>query len=121
MPEALFSIDIKNNYMYDINMIIYGFITFEWDDAKAASNEAKHGVSFEEATTVFYDPHALVVDDEGHSYDEQRLVIVGISSIARVVTVVSCYRDVNETIRIISARRATENEESTYWRRWRES
>ena len=102
-------------------MIIYGFITFEWDDAKAAQNVAKHGVSFDEASTVFYDPHALVVEDDEHSYNERRLVIVGISSVARVLTVVHCYRDANETIRIISARKATKNEESTYWRRWRES
>ena len=102
-------------------MIIYGFITFEWDDAEAMSNQRKHGVSFEEASTVFYDPHALVVDDDVHSYDEDRFVIVGLSSAARALTVCHCYRETNELIRIISARRATKNEEATYWRRRHES
>ncbi len=99
-----------------MNMIIYGFITFEWDDAKADANLEKHGVSFEEASSVFYDPHALVVDDEAHSHDEDRFIIVGLSAVARVLTVCHCYRSTNELIRIISARRATKNEESTYWR-----
>ncbi|MDO4401238.1 MAG: BrnT family toxin [Coriobacteriia bacterium] len=98
-------------------MILYGFITFEWDDAKAASNLEKHGVSFEEAATVFYDPHALVVDDDEHSIDEDRFIIVGLSSAARTLTVCHCYRETNEVIRIISARKATKNEERGYWRR----
>lgn len=102
--------------MYNIHMIVYGFITFEWDDAKADSNLSKHDVSFEEASTVFYDPHALVVDDDEHSYDEDRFVIVGLSAVARVLTVCHCYRSTNEVIRIISARRATKNEEAAYWR-----
>ena len=98
-------------------MIRHAFITFEWDDAKAAANLKKHGVSFDEASTVFYDPHALVVDDEKHSYDEDRFVIVGLSAVARVLTVCHCYRETNELIRIISARKATKNEENEYWRR----
>ena len=98
-------------------MFIYGFITFEWDDAKAESNLEKHGLSFEEASSVFYDPHALVVDDEEHSMDEDRFVIIGLSSVARMLTVCHCYRQTNELIRIISARRATRNEEDGYWRR----
>lgn len=97
-------------------MIIYGFITFEWDDAKAESNIEKHGVSFDEASSVFYDPHAVIVDDEAHSHDEGRFIIVGLSAVARVLTVCHCYRSANEVIRIISARRATRNEEATYWR-----
>ena len=101
-------------------MIIYGMITFEWDDAKAESNFKKHGVSFEEASTVFYDPHAIVIDDDEHSFDEDRFVIVGLSAAARVLTVCHCYRELNEVIRIISARKATKNEESEYWRRWNE-
>ena len=98
-------------------MIIYGFITFEWDDAKAEANVKKHGVSFEEASTVFYDPHALVIDDPDHSHDENGYVIVGLSEVARVLTVCHCYRETNEIIRIISARRATKSEEDVYWRR----
>ena len=101
-------------------MIRYAFITFEWDDAKATANLEKHGVSFEEAETVFYDPYALVVDDEPRSDDEQQFVIVGLSAVARVLTVCHCYREPDERVRIISARRATKNEEHEYWRRWHE-
>ena len=73
-------------------MIEYAFITFEWDDRKAAANEKKHGVTFKEASSVFYDPHALVVADEAHSYEEDRFVIVGLSAVARMLTVCHCYR-----------------------------
>lgn len=98
-------------------MIIYAFISFEWDEKKSSINQEKHGVSFDEASSVFYDPYALVVDDPDHSVDEGRFIIVGISSIARVLTVCHCYRAHNEVVRIISARKATRNEESQYWRR----
>ena len=107
--------------MYSDNMIVYGFITFEWDDAKAAANLEKHGVSFPEASTVFYDPYALVIDDPEHSFEENRYIIVGISATTRVLTVCHCYRETNELIRIISARKATKNEEGEYWRRRNES
>lgn len=103
-------------FSYNANMIEYAFITFEWDDRKAAANEKKHGVTFKEASSVFYDPHALVVADEAHSYEEDRFVIVGLSAVARMLTVCHCYRQTNEVIRIISARKATKNEENTYWR-----
>lgn len=102
-------------------MFVYAFITFEWDDKKAESNLKKHGVSFEEASTVFYDPHALVIDDDEHSFDEDRFVIFGLSAVARVLTVCHCYRETNELIRIISARKATKNEERDYWRMRNES
>ena len=98
-------------------MFIYGVISFEWDEAKAESNLRKYGVSFDETSTVFYDPHALVICDEAHSYDEDRFVILGLSAIARTLTVCHCYREVNEVIRIISARKATKAEDSSYWRR----
>lgn len=107
--------------MYIINMIIYSFISFEWDDDKAEKNLEKHGVSFEEASTVFYDPYALVVNDDAHSYEEERFVIVGVSAAARTLTVCHCYRETIELIRIISARKATKNEEAEYWRRHYES
>lgn len=102
--------------MYNINMFIYGVIDFEWDDTKADSNLHKHGISFAEASTVFYDPHALLIDDKAHSYDEDRFVILGLSAAARMLTVCHCYRSTNGVIRIISARKATKNEESNYWR-----
>ena len=102
-------------------MIVYGVITFAWDDAKAEANLAKHDVSFSEASTVFYDPYAIVVDDDEHSFEEDRFIIVGLSATARVLTVCHCYREDNEVIRLISARKATRNEEAEYWRRWHES
>ena len=110
-------VDMYDIHMYTIHMIVYGFITFEWDERKSDSNFKKHKVSFKEASTVFYDPHALVVDDVTHSHDEIRFIIVGVSSVARVLTVCHCYRETNERIRIISARKATKNEENEYWRR----
>ena len=102
--------------MYNINMFVYAFITFEWDDKKAETNLKKHGVSFGEASTVFYDPHALLIDDDAHSYDEERFIILGVSAAARTLTVCHCYREAHEKIRIISARKATKAEEGNYWR-----
>lgn len=103
--------------MYSINMITYAFITFEWDEAKASLNLKKHGVSFEEASTVFYDPHALLIDDETHSQEEQRFILLGISAKSRVLTVCHCFREAYDLVRIISARKATKREEADYWRK----
>lgn len=92
-------------------------IDFEWDESKARINLAKHGVSFEEATGVFYDPYARVIDDPEHSLDEERFVILGESRKARTLTVCHCLRGPNgETVRIISARKATKSESDQYWR-----
>jgi uncharacterized DUF497 family protein len=91
-----------------------GEIEFEWDPKKAASNLKKHGVSFEEASTAFWDDHALVIDDPDHSLDEERFVLLGLSSNVRLVTVVHCFRGADDVIRIISARRATPGEQSSY-------
>lgn len=90
---------------------------FEWDDAKAASNVAKHGVSFDEATSVFDDPYARVIDDPDHSWDEERFLILGMSIWARELVVSHCRRGKGDNvIRIISARKATRNETEQYWR-----
>ena len=89
-------------------------IEFEWDPKKAKSNLKKHGVSFEEASTAFWDDHALVIDDPDHSLDEERFVLLGLSSNVRLVTVVHCFRGADDVIRIISARRATPGEQSSY-------
>ena len=70
-----------------------------------------------EAATVFYDPHALVIADEDHSIEESRWIILGVSSSARTLIVCHCYKQTNEIIRIISARKATKREEEQYWRR----
>lgn len=84
-------------------------IVFEWDSRKAKSNYAKHGVSFEEASTVFGDPLSLTITDPSHSrLGEERFVTIGSSYLERVVVVVHC--DEDENIRIISARKATRRE-----------
>lgn len=86
---------------------------FEWDEAKAASNLAKHGVSFEEALTVFDDPLAAIFDDEEHSLTEPREIIVGHSSENRLLLVCFTERS-NDIIRIISARLTTRWEREGY-------
>ncbi len=102
--------------MYNIIITAWDDLKFEWDTAKAASNVAKHGVSFEEAKYVFYDLHARVIDDPAHSIEEERFIILGLSSKADVLTVCHCYRSAESVIRIISARKATKNEAAYYWR-----
>ncbi len=87
-------------------------VEFEWDRAKAASNKRKHGVTFEEAATVFADQLAVIHDDEAHSADEVREIIVGHSSNGRLLLVSFTERSGN--IRIISARRATKQERKDY-------
>ena len=85
---------------------------FEWDDQKAVENLAKHGVSFGEATEVFYDPNALEVEDAEHSNDESRFVIIGYST-TRMLYVVFAERH-RDVIRIISARPPTASERRLY-------
>ena len=89
-------------------------ISFEWDLEKAEINLKKHEVSFEEAKTVFYDPNALLIADPEHSEDEDRFIILGISNNSKVLIVCHCYRENDEVIRIISARKATTNEKKQY-------
>jgi uncharacterized DUF497 family protein len=93
-----------------------GNIEFAWDRRKARSNLAKHGVSFEEAQTVFLDESARLIDDPDHSEDEDRFLLLGYSLQARCVIVNHCYRQSDSVIRLISARRATAQEERVYWR-----
>jgi uncharacterized DUF497 family protein len=89
-------------------------LSFEWDPKKAESNLAKHGVSFEEARTVFYDERALVIPDPDHSATEERFVIMGLGAFGRVLVVVHCLRSNNNVVRIISARRAGAKEKQPY-------
>lgn len=89
-------------------------LSFEWDPGKAASNAAKHGVTFEEAKTVFYDDDALVIPDPDHSKDEERFIIMGRSGELRILIVIHCFRKAGSSIRIISARRAGTKERNTY-------
>jgi uncharacterized DUF497 family protein len=89
-------------------------LKFEWDEHKASANLKKHGVSFEEAKTVFYDERAKLIDDPEHSEDEERFILLGLSSSLRVMVVCHCYRSSGNVIRIISARKATTNEAKFY-------
>ena len=89
-------------------------IRFEWDPAKARANVRKHGISFEEALSVFYDEFAVQFFDEEHSSDEERFPMLGVSSGARVLLVCHCERDSGNVIRIISARKATKRESTFY-------
>jgi len=93
-------------------------ISFEWDEKKNALNKKKHGVSFEEAQTVFVDENALLIHDPDHSDDEERFVMLGLSAQLRVVVVCPSYRRVQTAIRIISARKATRLEQKQYGGRW---
>ena len=90
---------------------------FEWDENKAQLNRRKHGVSFEEASTVFDDADALQIFDPDHSESEDRFILLGMSAVLRILVVCHCYRAGDDVIRIISARKATRNESSTYERR----
>jgi uncharacterized DUF497 family protein len=87
-------------------------VQFEWDAQKAAENLAKHGVPFDEASTVFGDPLAGTILDPRHSTDESRFVTIGLSTGQRLIVVVHADRD--DRVRIISARRATRRERRTY-------
>jgi uncharacterized DUF497 family protein len=89
-------------------------IEFEWDAKKASANFKKHGVSFEEARTVFLDEQAKLIDDPDHSSDEDRFVLLGISGLLRILLVCHCYRQQGQTIRIISARKASPGEARQY-------
>lgn len=89
-------------------------LSFEWDPRKAASNATKHGVTFEEAKTVFDDEDALVIRDPDHSMAEERFVIMGRSSKLRMLVVIHCFRKNDSSIRIISARRAGTKEQQPY-------
>jgi hypothetical protein len=89
-------------------------LRFEWDPRKAAANKSKHGVTFDEAVSVFADELALFMADPEHSDKEDRFVLLGLSSSVRLLVVVHAYREDDETIRIISARRANSRERAQY-------
>lgn len=90
-------------------------LRFDWDENKNRSNRSKHGIWFEEARSVFDDTSSRVFMDAEHSDDqEERFVIIGMSSVARLLVVVHCCREKDAVIRIISARKATKREEKFY-------
>jgi uncharacterized DUF497 family protein len=89
-------------------------LAFRWDPKKDALNQEKHGVSFEEAKSVFYDENARLMDDPDHSEEEDRFILLGFSSSLRLIVVCHCYREKDSVIRIISARKATKSEARNY-------
>ena len=91
-------------------------ITFVWDQSKDKINQKKHGISFNEAKTVFYDENARLISDNEHSQNEDRFILLGLSYTLRLLIVVHSYRENDEIIRIISARKATKNETKFYKR-----
>ncbi len=91
-------------------------LRFEWDDRKEKTNIKKHGISYDEARTVFYDENAVQFFDPDHSEDEDRFILLGISFKLRALVVCHCFRKSETVIRIISARKADKDEERVYWR-----
>ena len=89
---------------------------FDWEENKNRINLEKHGITFEEASTVFFDDRAILFDDPEHSIDEDRFLLLGMSETAKVCIVCHCYRESDTVIRIISARQATRKEEQRYVR-----
>jgi len=91
-------------------------LRFVWDESKNETNERKHGVSFAEAQTVFFDESAMEFFDSEHACDEDRFLLLGQSFSFRTMMVCHCYREQESIIRIISARKATAKERNTYLR-----
>ena len=92
-------------------------LRFEWDRRKDRANLRKHGVSFEEARSVFFDTQAMQFFDPDHSEDEDRFLLLGMSVRLRALVVCHCFRERETVIRIISARKADHEEEQQYWER----
>lgn len=91
-------------------------LRFEWDGAKERQNRVKHGIAFDEAQSVFYDPNAIRYFDNDHSDNEDRFLMLGASLKLNVIVVCHCFRVSDSVIRIISARKANKDESETYWR-----
>ncbi|MGR3292867.1 MAG: BrnT family toxin [Candidatus Scalindua sp.] len=91
-------------------------VRFEWDGRKEKTNIKKHGISFDEASTAFYDENAIQFFDPDHSEGEDRFILLGISFKLKVIVVCHCFRKEETVVRIISARKADRGEEQEYWR-----
>lgn len=98
--------------MYNVRM---KELVFEWDKKKEKANVQKHGVSFEDARTAFYDEHALQFFDPDHSEDEERFILLGTNHKLKTLVVCHCFRESETIIRIISARTADKGEHDAYW------
>ncbi len=92
-------------------------LRFSWDDRKNKTNKKKHGISFAEAQTIFFDEDAIEYYDTNHSEDEDRFLMLGLSYRIRVLVVSYCLRKEGAEIRIISSRKATKKEQGVYFRR----
>ncbi|MER3435220.1 MAG: hypothetical protein C4288_17840 [Leptolyngbya sp. ERB_1_1] len=92
-----------------------GELRFEWDEQKAQPNEKKHGISFNEAATIFYDENARLLYDADHSPEEDRYILLGMSDSLSLLVVCHMYQEDEETIRIFSARRVNKREQQQYW------
>lgn len=108
--ETYIDKDIYHNY----NIIM---ISFEWDNNKNQQNIRKHSIDFKEAKTVFLDNSALIISDPDHSDFEERFIILGMSAALRILVVCHCSKSMDESIRIISARKATKKEVDEYEKR----
>jgi uncharacterized DUF497 family protein len=95
-------------------------LRFEWDPKKNRENRRRHKVSFEEAETAFADEHGLLMADPDHSEEEERFILLGVSATLRLLVVCHTYRERDELIRLISARKADRSERSQYSGRWRQ-
>ena len=91
-------------------------LEFEWDESKNRSNQKKHGVSFNEAKTVFIDEFGRLIPDPDHSNDEDRFILLGMSFKLKTLVICHCFRQEEKIVRIISARKADKDEEQVYWR-----
>ena len=87
---------------------------FDQDENKNQINQKKHGIDFDEASSVFYDERAILFDDPEHSEWEERFILLGMSNITNICVVCHCYRESDTVIRIISARKATKKEAERY-------
>jgi len=110
------NLSLRYNYRYSMAQI-----AFAWDERKNRDNQRKHGVSFEEARSVFLDDDALELFDPDHSDGEDRFLLLGRSYRLRILLVCHCFQEADSVLRIISARRATRKERAVYegGRRWR--
>jgi len=113
--DAQERIDNALRYIYTVNMSV---IQFEWDEKKHQLNKKKHGISFHEAQSAFADENGLLLDDPDHSVEEDRFILLGMSSNIRLLIISHCYSKEALTVRIISARKATRKEQSQYWSRF---
>ena len=112
-------ISVLATRLYRNYTVIMNEIHFRWNSSKNETNKKKHGVSFEEAQTVFFDESAMEFFDSKHSREEDRFLLLGQSFSLRTLMVCHCYKEEDSIIRIISARKATAKERSTYQRKKR--